>query len=54
MKLIFNFRSDFFKSKYLNTPLSLNYAFSCLQVPALMLDCDQNIDFSKDLEAKAE
>lgn len=54
MKLIFNFRSDFFKSKYLNTPLSLNSAFSCLQVPALMLDCDQNIDFSKDLEAKAE
>jgi len=25
-----------------------------LQVPALMLDCDANIDFSHDIEAKAE
>jgi hypothetical protein len=51
IKLIFNCRSDFFVSFI---PLPLNFAFSCLQVPALMLDCDQNIDFSKDLEAKAE
>jgi hypothetical protein len=25
-----------------------------LQVPALMLDCDANIDFSRDIEAKTE
>jgi len=32
-----------------------DHVHSCIQkVPALMLDCDQNIDFSKDLEAKAE
>lgn len=25
-----------------------------LQVPALMLDCDTNIDFNKDVDAKTE
>jgi hypothetical protein len=32
-----------------------DHVHTCIQkVPALMLDCDANIDFSRDIEAKTE